>query len=285
MKKINPGFMQGRLSPLVDGKIQAFPAACWQDEFTLAAELGFDQIEWTLDHVGLMNNPLMSREGRADMRGLTRRNKIRVTSVTMDNVMQAPFHKTKGALQHGLLEDFSAVIDACAAAKIKTLVFPLVDEGALEDAKDEAALKTGLDIVFPVLARNQMRVAFESDFQPDRLAKFLSSYPAENFGLTYDIGNSAGLDFNPVEEFKAYGERIIHVHVKDRIKGGSTVPLGEGNARFDVVFDHLALHKYEGDIILQTARAVDDRHSDALVKYRNMVLAWIAGRQTGATAA
>ena len=245
----------------------------------MAAELGFDQIEWTLDHVGLMNNPLMSREGRADMRRLTRRSKIRVTSVTMDNAMQAPFHKTKGALQHGLLEDFSAVVDACAAAKIKTLVFPLVDDGALENAQDEAALKMGLDIVFPVLARHQMRIAFESDFHPDRLAKFLSTYGTENFGLTYDIGNSAGLGFDPSEEFKAYGERIIHVHVKDRSKGGSTVPLGEGNARFDMVFDRLAAHDYHGDIILQTARADDDNHGGILATYRDMVLGWIEDRQ------
>jgi len=277
--------MQGRLSPLIDGKIQAFPAACWEDEFPLAAELGFDQIEWTLDHVGLMNNPLMSREGRADMRRLTRRNKIKVTSVTMDNVMQAPFHKTKGALQHGLLEDFSAVVDACAAAKIKILVLPLVDDGALENAEDEAALKSGLDIVFPVLSRNQMRIAFESDFPPDRLAKFLATYGAQNFGLTYDIGNSAGLGFDPGDEFKAYGERIIHVHVKDRLRGGSTVPLGEGDALFDNVFDYIAAQNYQGDIILQTARADDDNHGGVLTTYRSMVLDWIADRQSGATTA
>ena len=33
------GFMQGRLSPLVDGKIQAFPWDHWQAEFPEAERL------------------------------------------------------------------------------------------------------------------------------------------------------------------------------------------------------------------------------------------------------
>ena len=274
MNAINPGFMQGRLSPLVDGKIQAFPSTCWQEEFGTAVDLGFDQMEWTLDHIGLMNNPLLSREGRSDIRRHSRRSGIKVTSVTMDCVMQAPFHKTKGALQHGLLEDFTAVVEACAAAKIKTLVFPLVDDGSLDSQQDEAELKKGLDIVLPVLTRNQMRIAFESDFEPQKLSDFISGYTEENFGLTYDIGNSAASGFHPSDEFGAYGKRIIHVHIKDRIKGGSTVPPGEGDACFEEVFELLAETGYEGDYILQTARADDDDHAGILKKYRDMTIAW-----------
>mgnify|MGYP001554379746 CR=1 FL=1 len=44
------GFMQGRLSPLVDGKIQAFPWAHWRDEFPAGDECGIHLMEWTLDH-------------------------------------------------------------------------------------------------------------------------------------------------------------------------------------------------------------------------------------------
>lgn len=41
--------MQGRLSPLVNGCIQAFPWSCWRDEFPLAQQHGFRLLEWTLD--------------------------------------------------------------------------------------------------------------------------------------------------------------------------------------------------------------------------------------------
>ena len=280
-----PGFMQGRLSPLVDGKIQAFPTSCWQDEFPLGADLGFSQMEWTLDHIGLMNNPLMSREGRAEIRKLCRRNKIRVTSVTLDCIMQAPFYKTSGALRHGLLEDFSAVLDASAAAGIKVLVFPLVDDGRLETPEEEDALRSGLAVVQPVLDRNGMKLAFECDFEPEQLSALLVGLPSETCGLTYDIGNSAALGFDPVEEFRACGDRILHVHIKDRVEGGTTVPLGEGDARFDVVFRLLAELKYQGDFILQTARAGDGNHGAVLQKYLHQSMQWIKKAQGQESAA
>ena len=43
------GVMQGRLSPMIDGRIQAFPWPYWKEEFKVAEQLGIDLIEWTLD--------------------------------------------------------------------------------------------------------------------------------------------------------------------------------------------------------------------------------------------
>jgi hexulose-6-phosphate isomerase len=34
------GFMQGRLSPMIDGRIQSFPWDYWENEFSLAKEIG-----------------------------------------------------------------------------------------------------------------------------------------------------------------------------------------------------------------------------------------------------
>ena len=56
MKKI--GFMQGRLSKMVNNQIQAFPYEDWVKEFKLARELNLNCMEWTLDYPNLKNNPL-----------------------------------------------------------------------------------------------------------------------------------------------------------------------------------------------------------------------------------
>jgi hypothetical protein len=74
----------------------------------------------------------------------------------------------------------------------------------------------------------------------------------------YDIGNSASLGFNPEEELDAYGQRILNVHVKDRKLGGTTVPLGTGNANLDLVFKELNEINYSGGITMQAARGDDD---------------------------
>ena len=57
------GVMQGRLSPAIENKIQAFPADTWQTEFQKAQRLGLDFIEWTLDQSMLYENPLLTPVG------------------------------------------------------------------------------------------------------------------------------------------------------------------------------------------------------------------------------
>ena len=68
---------------------------------------------------------------------------------------------------------------------------------------------------------------------------------------------------------------MINVHVKDRVLGGTTVPLGTGSADFEAVFAALAQRNYQGNFILQTARAADGNHADALRTYRNMTIDWL----------
>ena len=53
----NIGFMQGRLSPVIDGKIQSFPWETWQSEIKIAKNIGFNMMEWTLDQHNLYENP------------------------------------------------------------------------------------------------------------------------------------------------------------------------------------------------------------------------------------
>ena len=59
------GFMQGRLSALVDGKIQAFPWNEWREEFPRAKALGLGRMEWTIDQERLRENPLTTESGRS----------------------------------------------------------------------------------------------------------------------------------------------------------------------------------------------------------------------------
>ena len=99
------GFMQGRLSPPVDGKIQAFPKTHWRDEFASGQSLGFARVEWTLDHEDLAANPLMIAEGQAEIRALSSSHGVAVSSITGDCFMQAPFWKEQGAARTALIAE------------------------------------------------------------------------------------------------------------------------------------------------------------------------------------
>ncbi len=272
--------MQGRLSPQVDGKIQAFPFSYWQDEFASAECNGFSLMEWTLDQDGLYANPLLTASGQEDIRKLREAHGIVISSLTGDCFMQSPFWKAQGADRQLLLQDLRAVAVACHAVGIGMIVVPLVDNGRIENREQEDVLVEALEAEASFLKSKGVRVVFESDFAPREVARFIARLEPARYGINYDIGNSAGLGFDPVEEIAAYGERILNVHIKDRILGGTTVPLGTGNANFDSVFAALARAGYRGTYILQTARAPEGNHAEVLCRYRDMAVNWL--RQYGA---
>lgn len=273
MKSI--GFMQGRLSDVIGGVIQEFPWKSWREEFVIANEIGIHTMEWTLDQKDLYLNPLMTEEGREEIFRLSRQWSISIPSLTGDCFMQHPFWKSEGKKQEKLVVDFENIVQACGALKIGIIVIPLVDNGSLENLEQENALTHILEKYTPLLKKLNLRIAFESDFSPEELGRFVDRLEPNVFGINYDIGNSAGLGFIPDNEFHCYGQRVINVHVKDRPLGMTTVPLGSGDADFESVFKHLAFHDYKGNYILQTARDIKGQHAKVLTKYLMQTKSWI----------
>lgn len=270
------GFMQGRLSPLVDGRIQAFPWLTWADEFEKANACGIGLMEWTLDQDGLYENPLLTKAGQSQIRELCHRYSVAIPSLTGDCFMQAPFWKANAQTAIDLQNDFVAILEACREVGIRKLVVPLVDGGSLDTQAQEDVLVDFLCSQKERLQSYGISIIFESDFVPSELARFIGRLPSDMFGINYDIGNSAALGFQPKVEFAAYGHRIFNVHIKDRVLGGATVALGGGNAQFEVVFAELARIGYQGNFILQTARATDDSHLQTLCCYRDMTQKWMS---------
>jgi hexulose-6-phosphate isomerase len=269
------GFMQGRLSALVNGRIQAFPAEHWREEFALAEQLGFSLMEWTIDHDEFDANPFMTPSGRAEIRRLQNGHGVSVQSVTADSFMQTPFFKNDSGDATAWLDELRRLVDAAAELGLHYVVVPLVDNGRVESASQAACLREGLGRLVETLGAGGPKIIFESDFEPAELAAFIADYPASRFGINYDIGNSASLGHDPRAEITAYAARIDNVHVKDRLLGGTTVPLGQGAADLKLAFDLLRDAGYGGNFILQTARATDGNHAGALCTYRDLVRAYL----------
>jgi hexulose-6-phosphate isomerase len=157
---------------------------------------------------------------------------------------------------------------------VEFIVFPLVDNGRLENSEQEKSFMDGLSLIEPDLHKNSIKIVFESDFIPDRLKAFIDQFSPDNYGINYDIGNSAAMGFDPKEEIKAYDHRIMNIHIKDRLLYGNTVPLGQGNAEIPKVLEELDSIGYNGNFILQTARS-DADHIGVLCQYRDQVIKWM----------
>lgn len=272
--KTNIGFMQGRLSPIINGRIQAFPWETWEEEFFLASKIGINIMEWTLDQERLYENPLLNEGGQKKIKSLCNKYNFFIPSLTGDCFMQAPFWKAIGEERIKLKNDFLNIVSSASLIGIRIIVIPLVDNGAIENDHQEDVLINFLKTQETMLLKNKIKISFESDFAPTNLLRFINRLDSRVFGINYDIGNSASLGFNPKEEFGLYGKRINNVHVKDRLLGGPTVPLGKGNANFHLVFNELKKQNYSGNLIMQTARASNGNHSEILKIYMTQINDW-----------
>ena len=246
----NIGFMQGRLSPPVLGRIQGFPHENWKTEFPTAFSAKIGIMEWTIDSIDFNANPLMNDEGQSEIIKLSQKYKVKIPSVTCDYFMENPPWKPSSVdIESDLLRIFSGMNSIGS----KILVIPLVDNSSISN---QANFEPNFFLKFQNLLRtNCIRIAFEVDLNPELSFDFISLFPKDCYGINYDIGNSASLGFDVSEEIKSYGSRVINVHVKDRILGGSTVRLGSGNADFRKVIHCLRSVNYESNYIMQTARS------------------------------
>ena len=263
--------MQGRLSPIVDGKIQTFPVNNWENEIKEASNIGFNLMEWTLDYDGLLKNPLMTKHGNYRITRLCNEFKIQIKSVTADCFMQKPFWKLSDDELFYHKKIFLKVVHACSSLGINIIVVPLVDNGSITNSNELKIFSEFISSNSELFLASKIKIAIESDFEPKKLAKFTNNFDSRIFGINYDTGNSAGLGFYPEDEFNAYHERIINIHFKDRVLGGATVPFGQGDTNFILLIKLINEINYDKNFILQGARSYNNKHSEALIEYKKFL--------------
>lgn len=254
------GIMQGRLLPRFGNRIQAFPSR-WAEEFDLAAAVGLDCIEWIYEIQNHESNPLGSDAGVREMRALSLDSGVAVRSVCADLLMDEPLLRTPDAIRLERLRRIEWLLDRCAVAGIRRMVLPFVDAAAIDTEADADCAVECIEQLLAAAERANVELHLETALGPGDFDALLDRLPHPLVKINYDSGNSASLGFHPREEFAAYGSRIGSVHVKDRLRGGATVPLGEGDADLPAVFSGLIALEYSGDLILQVAR---DREADEL---------------------
>ena len=264
MNKFNFGVMQGRLvPPEIKNKIQSFPWKSWQKEFHLAKKLRLKLIEWTLDNKNFYKNPLLNSKYFEKIKNLSEKNNIRIESVTCDFFMEKPYFKQNKKNKIEIKKKILFLINSCLILNIKYIVLPLVDNTSLKTKKDENTIVGLINFFLPLIKSTNIRILFESDYNPKKLLKFIKRFKLKNIGINYDTGNSASKNYDFNKE-KIYFKYVQNVHIKDRLCFGTTVPLGKGNQDFEKVFKYLK-KEYKGNIILQTARS-KNKHVDELRK-------------------
>jgi len=251
------GIMQGRLSPRIDAKIQAYPASTWQKEFEIAKEIGYAAIEWIVEKP-VETNALMTDSGKTEIKKVIASTGVRIDYVCADIFMQQPLvrmtEETKSQNKDYLLEILKNAKEVGALG----VEIPFVDNSSIKNEKEKQEFIDAMQDAFKLAKYLDIKISLETDLSPIAFKELLEQIGLDFVQANYDIGNSASLGFDPKEELNAYGQRILNVHVKDRKLGGTTVPLGTGNADINLVIQKLQEFGYSGGLTIQAARGVND---------------------------
>jgi hexulose-6-phosphate isomerase len=251
------GIMQGRLLPPEGGKFQSFPRIRWREEFALAAAAELDSIEWIYDSYGEDVNPLTTDAGVSELERLCVANAIGVKSVCADWFMDFPLTSVDSQSSVRRWDRLRWLMTRCGPLGINRIVVPFVDASAIRSPEETSAVVAGINSLGASIDATNVEIHLETTLSPKDFAALLSRLEHPRVKVNYDAGNSASLGYLAREEFAAYGGRVGSVHLKDRIRGGGTVPLGLGDTDFEELFACLKSVGYNGDFILQVARGVE----------------------------
>jgi L-ribulose-5-phosphate 3-epimerase len=246
--------MQGRLGPPEDGSFQSFPTHGWRDEFEAASLAGLDGIEWIYDEHGSSCNPLIHPKQTPEMLCLIKKHGVAVRSVCADYFMDHQLLQEDPSGRLKLLDHLKWLLERCRAVTIERIVLPFVDVSRMVTPADQDAVVEFVTSALSSAEENDVEIHLETDLAPVPFSTLLNRLNHPMVFANYDSGNSAALGFDCKEELLAYGTRIGSVHIKDRVLGGGTVALGEGNANLPQLFRSLTDIGYQRDFVLQVAR-------------------------------
>ncbi len=260
--------MQGRLLPKYKGRYQAHPVGYWEKEFSIASDLKLEAIEFIFDYNDFNYNPLYSKMGINKIIDQINKSGVAVKSVCADYLMEAPLHSENQNIVTSSQNVIMNLLKNLALLEIKDFVIPCVDQSTLSGNQDKFdRFIKNINPIIEIATKYEINLCLETDLSPELFSQFLNFLPYKYITVNYDTGNSASLGYDPIEEFKYYGNRISDIHIKDRKLNSGSVILGTGDVNFIRFFEALNTITYNSPFIMQVYR--DDEGIEIFKKQLN----------------
>jgi hexulose-6-phosphate isomerase len=242
------GVMQGRLSRQSPLGYQVFPQENWECEFLEAANRRLEHIEWVIDETCWIENPIINLSEKIST--LSSTNNVRVLSACLDIFMTRGLETTNLEMWNFL----DRIVEKSIDLEIRYLILPFVDENSALRNISESSLMDIFKKLENRFADSKIKFAIESDLPPIEFKKLMIRLNPELMCINYDLGNSASLGYSYQSEMENYLSYIEVVHIKDRLLGGKSVPLGTGNANIKQALNDFKSSSFRGIVTMQAYR-------------------------------
>jgi hexulose-6-phosphate isomerase len=127
----------------------------------------------------------------------------------------------------------------------------VLENGEVRSDADAATVASALEPIARQAEEIEIRLGLESALPAAETLRLIDRLATANVGVCYDSGNAAFAGFDCVADISTLGRTLVGVHLKDRLRGGGSVPLGQGDVDFSAFFAALARAGYEGPVILE----------------------------------
>ena len=253
MKKIKIGIVQGRLSKKINNQIQAFPKKNWKEEFFTAKKIGFDGIEFIFDN---LRNPLISEKGKKDIKKTKADTNLEIFSISCDYSMYYPLF---GKSRKKTTQISKKLIESCFDLGIPRLALSLEDNSSILNKFQAREAITSLRKILNHAEKYNILVSLETSLNVQNIKKLIQEVGSDNLRINFDLGNSCSLGEITHEAILKLKNLIYSIHIKDRTRlFGTTVKLGDGDVDFNACFKSLKKINFNGNIVIQGARGLND---------------------------
>jgi hexulose-6-phosphate isomerase len=246
------GIMQGRLSPRPYPRLQAFPWNYWETEFVLAKQCQLDTIEWVFEADNYWDNPILSNDGIRKIRSCITETGVLVRTLCADYFMDHPFFRVSKEDQEKSIDILQKLIVQSARIGVQTILIPVLEVAEIRNQTDKTELKKALEQCLDTTEAANVKLGLETELPASEYLELVSSFNSPFVGAYYDTGNAAACGYCMRTDMELLRQVLVGIHVKDRKKGGSSVPLGSGDANFAEGIPCLCHQGYQGTLILQT---------------------------------
>ena len=274
---MNPeiGIMQGRLSKFDGYHIQSFPTKTRDIEFMLAKKVGLTCIEWVYRQESESKNPLATETGIHEIKKVINQSNVNIWAITADYYMSNRLISHSGIIQEEVLKHLFWLLNQAAIIGANHVMAPFVDDSKLTSENEINAMVTMLKTICPVLEATGIELHMETDLETDIWKSILMETDHPMIKICYDVGDRAYLGYDLCHELNTLGPWIGSVHIKDRMLGGVTVPLGQGNADFKTFFRDIYKTQFSGPFILQAAREQNISELDLAIRNRKFIESYL----------
>jgi hexulose-6-phosphate isomerase len=246
------GIMQGRLSPRPYPLLQAFPWNSWEKEFVLAKQCQSDSIEWVFEADNYWDNPIWSDDGIRKIRSCITETGVLVRTLCADYFMDHPFFRVSKEDQGKSIDILQKLIVQSARIGVQTILIPVLEVAEIQNQTEKAELKKALEQCLGTAEATNVKLGLEAELPAAEYLELVNSFNSPFVGAYYDTGNTAACGYDMRTDLELLRKVLVGIHVKDRKQGGSSVPLGNGDANFSEGIPYLYQQGFQGAFILQT---------------------------------